>query len=223
MADQLHTAITGSSSPYEEKACYGAEKDQPAFTPDYGDTKNNWYNSPNGGWNKFTITSDNPVTSSIVKVDEGKDRLRIIAFGAERGVYPKISWLESIEFKYAVNSTASHAVFLKNFGVGFFNSGLNYKKWAGPVRSKVDSFNLQTITIKPSQHGALWDAAGNDGYFFRLLLWLSTEGGAVRRESEIKFQDFRFRYKQGNHYNDRIVLPPVRIANNSALTTKLVY
>jgi hypothetical protein len=214
MGIQLITYKTEGNSPVYTKVCYGVEDNDEykSFTPDYGNRtvweKKNW------PWNGYDRSGNDPSysrTSSsrlVVTANEGQDRDRIMTWGSTSGKYPLGRTLTGFTFDYKVSKTEVHSLHLRSYGVEFVQGG--YKKtWSSAPESRGSTTSWQTITVDRSNSPSLFNQLpqDNESYIRRILILLSTRGGAVMKSSQIEFANFRYIYRGAPTGTSQIVLP----------------
>ncbi len=215
---QLITYATGSQSPVYTGVCVGVEDNDEykSFTPDYGSRtvweKKNW------PWNDYRRSGTDPSYSRgntsriIVTADEGQDRDRIMTWGSTSGKYPLARTLDGITFDYRVSKTEVHSLHLRSYGVEWVMHGTTVKTWSSAPQSRGSTTSWQTVTMNRSNNPDLFNPMpiDNSTYIRRILILLSTRGGAVNKYSEIEFANFRYLYKPGSTTSAKIVLAPNR-------------
>ena len=219
MGTQVITYKTEAQSPVYTGVCVGIEDNDEygAFTPNYGNTtkweKKNW------PWNGYSRKGTDPSYSRdsthssrlYVDANEGQDRDRIMTWGSVSGKYPLARTLWGFTFDYKVSKTEVHSLHLRSYGVEFIRGGNKYT-WSSAPQSRGSTTAWQTITVTRANTASLFDQMPNDNstYIRRILILLSTRGGAVMKTSQIKFANFRYLYRAGSTGTAQIVLPPNR-------------
>lgn len=217
MGTQLITYKTEAQSQIYTGSCKGIEDNDQykSFTPDYGNRtvweKKNW------PWNGYSRSGDDPSYSKtsdsrlIVYGNEGQDRDRIMTWGSVSGKYPLARTLWGFTFDYKVSKTEVHSLHLRSYGVEFMRNGYT-KTWSSPPQSRGSTTAWQTITVTRGTDPSLFNEMPQDNstYIRRILILLSTRGGAVMKQSAIEFANFRYLYRAGAYGSSEIVLPPNR-------------
>ncbi len=219
MGKQLVTYKTEAQSPVYTGICVGIEDNDEfqAFNPDYGDTtrweKKNW------PWNDYKRSGKDPSYSRgsnyadalKITANEGQDRDRIMTWGSTSGKYPLARTLFGFTFDYKVSKTEVHSLHLRSYGVEFVRGG-NVRTWSSAPKSRGSTTSWQTVTVTRNSDPSLFNNMPNDNetYIRRILILLSTRGGAIMKYSEIEFANFRYLYRGGANASSEIVLPPNR-------------
>jgi hypothetical protein len=220
MGKQVITYKTEGNSPVYTGVCVGVEDNDQysAFNPDYGDTtrweKKNW------PWNGYSRSGTDPSYSRgsthgsalVVNANEGQDRDRIMTWGSTSGKYPLARTLWGFTFDYKVSKTEVHSLHLRSYGVEFVKYGTDVRTWSSAPQSRGSTTSWQTITVDRSNASSLFNQMPQDDstYIRRILILLSTRGGAVMKSSQIEFANFRYLYRAGMYTTSEIVLPPNR-------------
>lgn len=198
MAEKILTAMTGQYSPVLNRAMYGVVNRTEKKMPTHGN-KTEWgYDS----WNAWTPSGSDPSEGWYVEGTEGKDRDANVSFGTTSGIYPYPGAIAGFQFEHKANSTATHAKFVRAWGIEFDNGNF----WSSAFQSRGSTYDWVTRKVENSEFAA---AAANT---IPIHFWvqISTRGGAVSRASKVEIRNFKFIWKIGYYTSHEIVLPTRR-------------
>ena len=199
---KILTAPTGQYSPVITGAFRGAQVIDEKRTPTHGNTTAWSFDS----WNDWNASGDNPQDVYKVWGKEGQDRDRNVRFGNLGGIYPYPGAVAGFQFEHIVNSTATHAKFIRAWGMEFDNGNF----WSSSFQSRGSTYEWVTRKVEDSTFAAA--AANTIPIFF--WIQISTRGGAVMRDCYCEIRNFKFIWKSGYYTNHEIVLPVRRSYGN---------